>query len=529
MNTTNAFQAMDMLDFANRFTNQMPADSQTGGASRQVENALFSRVRPSPVARPQLLGWMPEVAELLDPDGRLQAAAEADPQGMAEILAGNTLTSAMDAHATRYGGHQFGNWAGQLGDGRAINLGEIRAATGQHWTLQLKGSGATPYSRFGDGRAVLRSSLREFLCSEAMHYLRVPTTRALSLVLTGETVVRDMFYDGRPAAEPGAVVCRVAPSFIRFGHFQILAAHQEHDLLERLLKFAIETDWPDLARSLNEADSPAARRAVYLQWFREVCDLSQGLVVDWMRVGFVHGVLNTDNMSILGQTIDYGPYGWIDDYNPDWTPNTTDAQQRRYRFSQQPAIARWNLYQLANSLVPLFDDTEGLQDILQTLPAEYAVYERDMMANKLGVNSDAKGFDTLLELLEKVLRSDAVDMTLFYRGLMQFRADDPLSSVQECIESALYSPKERQPAQAGLYQEFEACYRQAVLASGDAAARQRRMEAANPIFVLRNYIAQEIIDDLEQGNESLLEEASRLLRQPYQQLTSGQAHWYGKR
>src|SRR5690554_1092265 len=529
MNTTNAFQAMDMLDFANRFTNQMPADSQTGGASRQVENALFSRVRPSPVARPQLLGWMPEVAELLDPDGRLQAAAEADPQGMAEILAGNTLTSAMDAHATRYGGHQFGNWAGQLGNGRAINLGEIRAATGQHWTLQLKGSGATPYSRFGDGRAVLRSSLREFLCSEAMHYLRVPTTRALSLVLTGETVVRDMFYDGRPAAEPGAVVCRVAPSFIRFGHFQILAAHQEHDLLERLLKFTIETDWPDLAGLLNEADSPAARRAVYLQWFREVCDLSQGLVVDWMRVGFVHGVLNTDNMSVLGQTIDYGPYGWIDDYDPDWTPNTTDAQQRRYRFGQQAEVVRWNLYQLANALVPLFEDTEGLQDILTTLPARYAVMERRMLGAKLGVHADTEGLDDLLPLLEPVLCEQSVDMTIFYRELMQFRALDPLSSVQECIQSTLYLPDERRAGQSGLYEEFEARYRQVLLTQNDESGRRQLMEANNPAFVLRNYIAQEVIDELEQGRPGLLHEAMRLLRQPYRQLATAQAHWYGKR
>lgn len=524
-----AVQAVDALDFVNRFTHELPADPQVGGASRQVPRALYSRVLPTAVAKPRLLAWVPEVAALLDPQGMLEAAAKVDPDGMAGLLAGNVLTPGMDPHATRYGGHQFGNWAGQLGDGRAINLGEIATPAGQHWTVQLKGSGPTPYSRFGDGRAVLRSSVREFLCSEAMHHLGVPTTRALSLVLTGGSVVRDMFYDGHPKAEPGAIVCRVAPSFVRFGHFQMLAADQEYDLLEHLLIFVIRADWPDLAILLEQADSLQARHAVYLQWFRDVCTLTQRLAVEWMRVGFVHGVLNTDNMSILGETIDYGPYGWIDDYNPDWTPNTTDAHQRRYRFSQQPVIARWNLYQLANSLAPLFEDTQGLQDILSALPEEYAGYERRMMADKLGVGPDVEGLGRLLELLESVLLSQPVDMTLFYRGLMQFRADDPLSRIQECIQSALYQPNERQTEQTGLYHEFEACYRQVVLASGDEVIRQQRMEAANPVFVLRNYIAQQVIDDLEQGSEALLHEALRLLRQPYRRLATEQAHWYERR
>ena len=529
MVTDESVRAVDALDFVNRFTRELPGDPQVGGASRQVQGALYSRVLPTAVAKPRLLGWVPEVAALLDPQGGLQAAVEADPQGMAAVLAGNVRTSGMDPHATRYGGHQFGNWAGQLGDGRAINLGEIATPAGQHWTMQLKGAGPTPYSRFGDGRAVLRSSVREFLCSEAMYHLGVPTTRALSLVLTGDQVVRDMFYDGNPEPEPGAVVCRVAPSFVRFGHFQMLAADQDYELLERLLAFVIRTDWPELGALLDEADSAQDRRVVYLRWFRTVCDLTQSMVVEWMRVGFVHGVLNTDNMSVLGQTIDYGPYGWIDNYDPDWTPNTTDAHQRRYRFSQQPLIARWNLYQLANALVPLFDGTDGLQSILQALPAEYEAGERRMMAAKLGVDPDLNGLDRLLGLVEQVLTSDSLDMTLFYRGLMQFRADDPLSSVQECIESAAYQSGERQPEQSGLYQQFAASYREAVLASGDEAARQQRMEAANPIFVLRNYIAQEVIDDLDQGSRSLLDEVLRLLREPYRRLSTSQSHWYGKR
>lgn len=533
-----ATDAMTGLVFVNRFTRRLPADPQVGGGSRQVSDALFSRVRPTPVKAPQLLAWTPEVAARLDPSGSLQHAAETDPDGMAAILAGNVVTADMDTHATRYGGHQFGNWAGQLGDGRAINLGEIRTTHGDHWTLQLKGAGATPYSRFGDGRAVLRSSVREFLCSEAMHHLGIPTTRALSLVLAGESVVRDMFYDGNPQPEPGAIVCRVAPGFVRFGHFQILTAEGEHELLEQLLEFVIRADWPDFAPTLDQAGSAAQKQQVYLRWFREVCDATQQLVLEWMRVGFVHGVLNTDNMSILGETIDYGPYGWIDNYDPDWTPNTTDAQHRRYRFSQQPVVARWNLYQLANALVPLFDDTDGLQAELERLPASYAAMERDMLANKLGVTPRGAGLDKMLALLEQVLRSVPTDMTLFFRGLMQFRAHDPLSRVQECIKLALYVPdaaaeerqaEERQAGESGLYDEFEAHYRQLVLADNDEERRQQLMAAANPAFILRNYIAQQVIDDLQRGHRGLLDEAMRLMREPYQQLATGQQAWYGRR
>jgi uncharacterized protein with ACT and thioredoxin-like domain len=224
----------------------------------------------------------------------------------------------MEPYAACYGGHQFGNWAGQLGDGRAITLGEVVNERGERWELQLKGAGPTPYSRTADGRAVLRSSIREFLCSEAMHHLGVPTTRALSVVTTGDAVVRDMFYDGNAEEEPGAIVCRVAPSFIRFGNFEIFAARNDLAMLEQLVDFTIARDFAHLM----VMPDVSARRAA---WYAEVCERTARLMVHWMRVGFVHGVMNTDNMSILGLTIDYGPYGWIDDFNPNWTPNTTDA------------------------------------------------------------------------------------------------------------------------------------------------------------------------------------------------------------
>ena len=244
---------------------------------------------PTPVDAPALVAVSPEVAALLD----LDTAALADPS-WARVLGGNALVDGMDPYAANYGGHQFGHWAGQLGDGRAITLGEVINSAGQRWELQLKGAGPTPYSRSADGRAVLRSSIREFLCSEAMHHLGVPTTRALSLVATGESVVRDMFYDGNPVAEPGAIVCRVAPSFIRFGNFELPASRGDGTLVDTLINFTIRRDFPELLAGGAEPTSLAVRE----EWFGQIAERTARMVAGWMRVGFVHGVMNTDNMSI---------------------------------------------------------------------------------------------------------------------------------------------------------------------------------------------------------------------------------------
>ena len=329
------------LRFDNAFVRELPGDPEQGPRLRQVDGALYSRVDPTPVAAPRLLAHSAEMAATLGFSATDVAAPE-----FAELFGGNALLDGMQPYAANYGGHQFGNWAGQLGDGRAISLGEVINAAGERWELQLKGAGLTPYSRGADGRAVLRSSVREFLCSEAMHHLGVPTTRALCLVDTGEAVLRDMFYDGHAAPEPGAIVCRVAPSFIRFGNFELPTSRGDVALLRQLVDFTIRRDFPELG---GEGE------ALYAAWFAQVCERTARMVAHWMRVGFVHGVMNTDNMSILGLTIDYGPYGWVDNYDPDWTPNTTDAQRRRYRFGQQPNVAWWNLSCLAGALAPLFD------------------------------------------------------------------------------------------------------------------------------------------------------------------------------
>ena len=212
-----------------------------------------------------------------------------------------------------------------------------------------------------------------------MPHLGIPTTRALSLIATGEKVMRDILYDGHPAPEPGAVVCRVSSSFVRFGHFQMLAARQEKDLLRRFTDFVIRREFPLIV------PEQSIGRDEYLAFFNEVCARTAELMVHWMRVGFVHGVMNTDNLSILGETIDYGPYGWLDDFDPEWTPNTTDATHRRYRYSQQPAIAQWNLMQLANALLPLIEDAKPLEEALTEFARSYQQHWQSMMASKLGL------------------------------------------------------------------------------------------------------------------------------------------------
>ena len=364
------FTSVDTLRFDNRFVTELPGDPDRSNRRRQVLGAAWSAAEPTPVADPRLLAHAHEVAALV-------GIAEQDVLSPAfgRVFGGNELLPGMAPYAACYGGHQFGNWAGQLGDGRAMSLGEVVNAAGERWELQLKGAGPTPYSRTADGRAVLRSSIREFLCSEAMHHLGVPTTRALSLVTTGDRVVRDMFYNGNAAPEPGAIVCRVAPSFIRFGNFEILAARDDLALLAQLVDFTIARDFPQLA---GIAESTERRVA----WFADVCERTAHMIVHWMRVGFVHGVMNTDNMSILGLTIDYGPYGWLDNFDPTWTPNTTDASMRRYRFGQQPAIAQWNLVRLAEAIAPLFDSGDALQRALERFGDVYLAEYEEMNAAK---------------------------------------------------------------------------------------------------------------------------------------------------
>jgi len=441
---------LDLADarFANRFVSELPA-------------ACYTIVPPTPVATPKLLAWSSDLAAEL-------GLASPSPRTVA-ILAGNALTPTMKPYSARYGGHQFGVWAGQLGDGRAITLGEL---AGQE--LQLKGAGLTPYSRTADGRAVLRSSLREFLCSEAMHWLGVPTTRALSLVGTGEPVIRDMFYDGHPAPEPGAIVCRVAPSFVRFGNFQIL----DDDSKKQLADFVIRHHYS----GLNHAE-----------FFQEVCRRTALLMVDWMRLGFVHGVMNTDNLSILGLTIDYGPYGWLEGYDPQWTPNTTDLPGRRYCYGNQPQIALWNLTRLAEALLGLAPK-ESLEKGLELYASTYLEAMSKALAEKLGVDELD---EELMTGLFRTLGETETDFTLFFRNLA--RAEKPAD-----LRPAFYS----QPGPS-----LEAWFK--LYLERVAPNRAEQMNRVNPKFIFRNYLAVLAIEALEKGDASLLERLMLVLARPY--------------
>jgi serine/tyrosine/threonine adenylyltransferase len=487
------------LAFDNRFVNELPGEPEQTPGVRQVEGALWSPVAPTPVRAPRLLAWSPELADALG----LAPADLRDPE-FAAVFAGNRLLPGMFAYAANYGGHQFGHWAGQLGDGRAIGLGEVVDREGARWELQLKGAGPTPYSRHADGRAVLRSSIREFLCSEAMHHLGVPTTRALCLVATGEQVERDMFYDGHPRLEPGAVVCRAAPSFIRFGSFELPYARGDLALLRRLADFCIDRDFPQLQRRGD---------ARYADWFGEVCARTAALVGHWMRVGFVHGVLNTDNMSILGLTIDYGPYGWIEDYDPDWTPNTTDAQGRRYRFGWQPRIAGWNLVRLAQALSPLFMDPAPLQEGLRRFEQAWDASERGNTAAKLGLEHCREGDLGLMQDLLVLLHAGEVDMTLWFRALSDLPAD---TVSLDRFSDAFYDEGRRRQVEPGLLDWLRR--REARLAEDGLSAQERRarMRAANPKYVLRNWLAQRAIERAEAGDLSELHALQEVLRRPYE-------------
>lgn len=487
-----------MLRFDNRLVRELPGDTDPRNLPRPVLNALWSPVSPTPVALPRLIAWSREMADRLG----LQESELTSPQWLA-ALAGNGALSGMTTYATCYGGHQFGSWAGQLGDGRAIFLGEAINEAGQRFELQLKGAGPTPYSRRADGRAVLRSSIREFLCSEAMHHLGIPTTRALALVGTGESVVRDMFYDGRPTDEPGAIVCRVAPSFIRFGHFELPASRGDEALLRQLVDFTLTRDFPHI-------DGPPEERTA--RWFGEVCERTAQLIVHWMRVGFVHGVMNTDNMSILGLTIDYGPYGWIDNFDPAWTPNTTDAQGRRYCFARQPQIARWNLERLADALEVVAPDAGALRAGLERFNTTYSEAFQKAFAAKFGLASWRDGDALLVEQAFDLMQDTEIDMTIFFRQLARVDISAPSPAL---LDEAFYDADARLSSSGRLDAWLENWATRARSENSAADERVRRMDAVNPRYVLRNYLAQQAIDKAEGGDFSLIGELLELLRHPY--------------
>ena len=349
-----------------------------------------------------------------------------------------------------------------------------------------------------------------------MHHLGVPTTRALSLITSGSQVIRDILYDGHPAPEPGAIVCRVSPCFIRFGHFQILTARNEIKLLKNLADFTINTQFKKLV--------PLEGKARYSAWFDEICQKTAHMIVHWMRVGFVHGVMNTDNMSIIGETIDYGPYGWLDDFDPEWTPNTTDAANRRYRYSQQPAIAQWNLMQLANAILPLIEDPKPLEQSLSDYAKTYERLWQEMMASKLGLPS----FDeALVNQLLEILAAGQIDMTLFFRELGNQETGD--LEIRSLLEVASYLDKIDSEQTFDRLKKWLRKYSRAQKNQGvQEATRVKLIRETNPLYVFRNYIAQLAIDDAEKGDFKMVNDLLDLYRDPYNE-QAGKSNFAQKR
>ena len=578
-------------------TDLLPSDPLQDDRSREVREAAFSYVTPSAPPAPKLRALSDEVVSLIGFDEvskeNAQEISDQDPHprsstALTALLSGGALLGEARPYATCYGGHQFGHWAGQLGDGRALTLATLSGPSlidalapptsadlqsrytllsasrclgvadskKPTWELQLKGAGHTPYSRTADGKAVLRSSVREFLCSEAMYALGVPTTRALSLVTTGEKVWRDPLYNGNPLMEQGAVVCRVAPSFLRFGHFELPASRGELNLLKSWFNYAELVCLGRHSDSELSSDLPdQADRCIEL--FDWVATRTAELVVEWMRVGFVHGVMNTDNLSMLGLTIDYGPYGWIEPYDLNWTPNTTDLPLRRYRFGAQLDIAHWNLSRLAYALSPLCEGREtGLIEVLERWVTMANQRYIDMMCAKIGVSlvqpnstrdrsiKDDKRHQELVKGLMGSLQGAEVDMTLFFRELSSMPLDLSTEHMMSYFSPCFYDDdiegaRSRTSLEAWLrgYAQYSS-ERVSLMAEAQGGVkavgavthqREALMKRVNPKYILRNYLAHEAIEAADEGDDQPMIRLLNLLKTPYDEHPGAEGEFSRKR
>jgi serine/tyrosine/threonine adenylyltransferase len=502
------------LNIQDTFNTELPGDSNKSNTRRQISKSCFSFVTPRIPANPQFVH--------LNSDFALELGftkTDFSDKDFLQIFSGGKVLEGTNPFAMCYGGHQFGHWAGQLGDGRAINLFEVEHEN-QRWALQLKGAGETPYSRTADGLAVLRSSIREHLCSEAMFHLGVPTTRSLSIALSGDEVLRDVMYNGNAAYEKGAIVCRVSPTFIRFGNFQIFPSRNDIETLKTLTDYTIRHFFPQCGEGTKEG---------YLQFFEEVAKQTLEMIIHWQRVGFVHGVMNTDNMSILGLTIDYGPYGWLEGYDHGWTPNTTDSQHKRYAYGSQPQIALWNLMQLANALLPLIEETAPLEQILTDFKDGFETKYPEMMRAKIGLATSRESDILLIANLEGILQLTETDMTLFFRNLGLVEKNDSPELALEKIDDAFYLPNELVGETKTQWNEWFTEYLTRLnVESSDNFERKSKMNLVNPKYVLRNYMAQLAIDEADKGDFSLVNDLYKLLRNPYDEQPESQK-WFAKR
>ncbi len=447
-----------------------------------LPDAFYTRVTGTPLPAPTLIAINPDVADLLG----LEDTALQDP-GLADLLAGNRPPPNAQPLAAVYSGHQFGVWAGQLGDGRAMLLGAVEHA-GQRWELQLKGAGLTPYSRTADGRAVLRSSIREYLCSEAMAGLGIPTTRALALVASDATVWRER-------AETAAVVTRVAPSFIRFGSFEHWYSRREPERLRQLTDYTLQHFFPELLDDKNPV----------VALLGEVTRRTAVLMAAWQAVGFCHGVMNTDNMSILGLTLDYGPFGFLDAYDPEHICNHSD-DSGRYAYRNQPEIGRWNLYCLGQALMPLIGEVETAETVLKTYPQLYATAWSAAMRAKLGLRASLPQDQSLCDQLLALLAGQHIDFTIFFRTLGSLRLDD---ASHDAPLRDLFPDRAAFDAWAVLYRER---LRQE---NSDDPTRKRAMNRVNPKYILRNHLAETAIQRAQDKDYSEITRLAGILRAPF--------------
>ena len=489
---------MNLDQIKQPFLHLFPGDISGNPQQRQTPKVLYSLVEIMKFDEAELLSFNEKLSEEIGL-GKIENEEDLD------FLNATKLPENMKTYATAYAGHQFGNWAGQLGDGRAIFAGEITNNLGQKTEIQWKGAGATPYSRHADGRAVLRSSVREFLMSEAMFHLGIPTTRSLSLSLSGENVMRDMMYDGNAAYEKGAVMIRTAPSFLRFGHFENISAQNEIDTLKKLADYTIENYY-------SEIDGQNPQK--YAEFFQKVAERTADLIVDWYRVGFVHGVMNTDNMSILGLTIDYGPFSFIDEYSLSFTPNTTDLPGRRYAFGSQAKIAQWNLWQLANSLFPLIKDEKILEETLNNFTEIFWQKHDLMMAKKFGFEEVLEKDGEFFSKAQQVWEDLEIDYTLFFNKLETL---SDATDVKEHFKSIFY--KTISEEEFSMFENFISEYKIRLERNKISHSESvDLMKKSNPKFILRNYLLFQAIEELNEGKKDLFEKLQLALENPYEEL-----------
>ena len=459
----------------------------------RLSGHFYTRLAPTALPDPYFVAASTEAATLIG----LEQEALRHPAAV-EALAGSAIVAGTDPLAAVYSGHQFGVYVPQLGDGRALLLGGVRVAGGNLWELQLKGSGKTPYSRMGDGRAVLRSSIREFLCSEAMSALGIPTTRALALMGSDLPVFRE-------TVETAAVVTRMAPSFVRFGSFELFFWRGEHDALRQLADYVIDAFFPQ-CRAAGDGPAP------YLALLREVARRTARLIAQWQGVGFCHGVMNSDNMSILGLTIDYGPFGFIDAFDAGHVCNHSD-EHGRYAYNQQPAVAHWNLYCLGQAMIPLTLDVEPTQAALETFKDEYAQAIDEVMRAKLGCSTTEPGDEALIERLTGLLHANRVDWTLFWRNLATLKVAGGPDAADASVRDLF--------ADRAAFDAWAVDYRSRLRREGSAdGPRAARMNRVNPKFVLRNHLAEVAIgkargDGGEPRDFSEVERLLQVLARPY--------------